>query len=106
MSHQRVQWLADGRAKQEVDPSDIKLISTELIVDQTHAQKWKQSSECTIFELATLVHCDKFTTEILTTFSIERRVKDAVGLRDVEGIREQWVQGHISIKLNILIINN
>lgn len=99
MSHQRVQWLADGRAKQEVDSCEIKLISTELIVDQTHAHKWKQSSERTIFELATLIHCDKFTAEILTALFIERCVEDAVGFRDVEGIREQWVQGHISIKL-------
>ena len=95
MGHQRVQWLADSCADQEVDSSGIKLVSSELIVDQSHAQEWEQSSEGTVFEEATLIHGDKFTAKVFTTFFIEGGVENAIRLCNVEGIRQHRVQRHI-----------
>ena len=92
MGHQRVQWLAESRAKQEIDSSHIELVSSELIVDQTHAQEWKNSPEGTVFEEATLIHGDEFAAKVFTALFVEGGVEDAIRLCNVEGIRDNRVQ--------------
>ena len=97
MGHQRVQWLAESRAEQEIDSSHIELVSSELIVDQTHAQEWKNSPESTVFKEATLIHGDKLAAKVFTALFVEGGVEDAVRLCNVERVRDDWVKRHIAL---------
>ena len=92
MGHQRVQWLADSCAEQELDAGDIELVALEQMVDAGHAHERKQSSEGTILEKSAFVHGDELAAKVLSALFIERSVENAVRFRNVEGIRNQRVQ--------------
>lgn len=94
-SHDRVQWLAESRADQEVDPCNIELVSSEVLIDKTHSDERKDAPESSILEETSLIHSDEFTAEVLATLFIELVVEDAVCLRNVEWVRDEWIEGHI-----------